>query len=149
MNRQSSGFTLIELVISLAVIAILATIAYPSYVDSIRRARRADAINALESLHLSQELFRANCTSYATSLGGSNLCDGTTPPTYRINVAAQSADGHYAISILSGASGTAFVATADPAGTDQALDSCGVFAINQDGPITNDTDYANGRCWGL
>ena len=46
----SSGFTLIEVMIVVALIALLATIAMPSYQDSIRKSRRADAKAALVQL---------------------------------------------------------------------------------------------------
>ena len=44
---KAKGFTLIELMIVVAVIAILASIAYPSYQDSVRKTRRADAKEVL------------------------------------------------------------------------------------------------------
>ena len=40
---KSSGFTLIELMIVVAIVAILAAIAYPSYQEQVRKSRRADA----------------------------------------------------------------------------------------------------------
>jgi type IV pilus assembly protein PilE len=44
---KKQGFTLIELVIVVAIIGILAAIAYPSYQDSVRKSRRADAKEVL------------------------------------------------------------------------------------------------------
>ena len=41
--KQSRGFTLLELLITVAVIGIISSIAYPSYVDNISRANRSEA----------------------------------------------------------------------------------------------------------
>jgi type IV pilus assembly protein PilE len=71
------GFTLIELMIVVAVVAILAAIAIPAYNDQVRRSRRADAMSALESMAMAQEQWRANNRRYATlaELGGSPVSD--------------------------------------------------------------------------
>ena len=47
LRRGQSGFTLIELMIVVAVVAILAAIAYPSYREQIAKSRRADAQRAV------------------------------------------------------------------------------------------------------
>lgn len=43
MNQKQKGFTLVELMVVIAVIAILAAIGYPSYIDFIRKGRLEDA----------------------------------------------------------------------------------------------------------
>ena len=48
-DRRQAGFTLIELMITVAIVAILAAIAYPSYVQYVQRSHRADAAAALAS----------------------------------------------------------------------------------------------------
>jgi len=45
--RRHAGFTLIEMLVTVAVISILAAIAYPSYQDQVRRSRRAEAQSLL------------------------------------------------------------------------------------------------------
>ena len=62
-QSYSMGFTLIELMIVVAVIAILATIAYPSYLDSVRKARRADVQQGLmEAAHKLENFYARNAT---------------------------------------------------------------------------------------
>ncbi|MFI3186333.1 MAG: prepilin-type N-terminal cleavage/methylation domain-containing protein, partial [Methylococcaceae bacterium] len=50
MKQSQAGFTLIELMVTVAIVGILAAIAYPSYQDSVRKSRRADASGALLGL---------------------------------------------------------------------------------------------------
>ena len=66
MKKENNGFTLIELMIAVAIIGILASIAYPAYLDYIREARRADAQASLLELQINQERYRSYNASYAT-----------------------------------------------------------------------------------
>jgi type IV pilus assembly protein PilE len=48
LTRRINGFTLIEVMIVVAIVGILAAIAYPSYTEYVRRSERADAKRALQ-----------------------------------------------------------------------------------------------------
>lgn len=65
MKNINRGFTLIELMIVIAIIGILAAVGYPSYASYVKKAQRADAIHALlvESGRL--EEFYLNADTYA------------------------------------------------------------------------------------
>jgi type IV pilus assembly protein PilE len=67
MNKK--GFSLTELMITVAVIGIIAAIAIPSYSNYMQRARRAEAISALETLALYEEKNFAEFGRYTTIAG--------------------------------------------------------------------------------
>lgn len=64
------GFTLIEVMITVAIVAILSAVALPAYFDSVRKARRSDAIGAMSKAQQAQERFRANNANYGDSFSG-------------------------------------------------------------------------------
>jgi type IV pilus assembly protein PilE len=71
--RRSNGFTLIELMIVVAIVGILAMVAYPSYDSSIKKTRRADAQGALQGLAQAMERhFTSNNTYLGAATGGGN-----------------------------------------------------------------------------
>jgi type IV pilus assembly protein PilE len=76
MSLQKNGFTLIELMITVAIVGILAGIAYPSYVNNVKKSRRSDATVALLGLANAMERHYTETNSYcdAGGAGGSNTC---------------------------------------------------------------------------
>jgi type IV pilus assembly protein PilE len=63
-GKKSKGFTITELVITMAIIGILSAIVIPMYTNHIRRARRSDAKVALEDVRAMEEQFRAENGRY-------------------------------------------------------------------------------------
>ncbi|PCJ34959.1 MAG: pilus assembly protein [Cellvibrionales bacterium] len=126
--RASRGFTLIELMIVVAIVSILAAIAYPSYQNAIRTARRADAMDAVLSLQNSLEKWRANHVSYAADAGDP---DDAYADSIGAQVAAGSVGGHYSLA-LAGAGPTAYTLTVTAQGSQADDKNCAV-----DGVINN------------
>ncbi len=70
-RQRDAGFTLIELMIVVAVIGILSAIAYPSYTDYIRRGRLPEAFTTLADLRARMEQYYQDNKNYGAS-GGSD-----------------------------------------------------------------------------
>ncbi len=97
--RAQSGFTLIELMIVVAVLGIIAAIALPSYNEFLREGRRAEAVSGVSDLQLRQERWRAENTSYGTqaqmgTMPESNHYNFTVAggATYTVTAAPKAAD---------------------------------------------------------
>jgi len=92
---RGRGFTLVELMVTLAVLAILTAVAYPSFVSAINKGRRSDAISALTTVQQVQERWRANNPRYSGLLGSS------VPPASPdgLNLPSTSSSGYYAITL--------------------------------------------------
>lgn len=69
--RELRGFTLIELMIVVAVVALIAAIALPSFTAQIRHSRRSAAQAALQQIGLFEERYRADNTAYLGAVPGS------------------------------------------------------------------------------
>ena len=76
--RQAKGFTLLELMITLAIVAILAAIALPSYQDYIMRGKIAEAVANLSSTRIAMEKYYADNHFYNAS-GTPGTCGVTMP----------------------------------------------------------------------
>lgn len=79
------GFSLIELMVAVAIVAVIAAVAYPSYQNSIRKGKRADAMTAFSLVQQSQERWRSNNPSYSTSLSSLGI---TEPALYSLTISA-------------------------------------------------------------
>lgn len=145
MAKQHSafGFTLMELMIAVAIVGILAAIAYPSYEGTIRKGRRADGKAALMTLQQAQEKMRATCPLYAGTLGAaSNTCGATAAATLLTN-SATSTEGYYTLSITSPSSTTYTLSAAATTKNGQSNDTaCTPLTLNQAGTKTPATG-----CW--
>lgn len=119
--RSTAGFTLIEMMITVAIVAILAAIALPAYTNQIRKSRRGDAKIALLDMAARQERYNTINFRYATAVtdlgypGATISIPGTGTP-------------YYTLSMNVPAAATTFILTAT-AVNDQANDACRNFTL--------------------
>ena len=126
---RAHGFTLIELMITVAIVAILAAIAYPSYAAYIRKGKRATAQAALMDLAGKEQSYLLDRRVYTTVLADTGFATpAEIQAAYTISVACTPAD-------CSG-----FTATATPAGSQavsneqtMTLDNTGLKAPDASG----------------
>ena len=134
MLQKIRAFSLVELMVAMALVAILAGIAVASYRSFILKANRSDAIQTLLAIQLAEEKYRMSNTTYGTL---TQVWNGVTT-TER---------GKYNLGITNN-TGTSYTITATGVG-DQANDSdggssCGTMTLTYSSGTTTKTP---GACW--
>jgi type IV pilus assembly protein PilE len=127
MKTRTRGFTLIELMIVIAVLALLVGIGYPSYQDQVRKSRRAEGMGELLELAERMERFYTDRETYA----------GATLGTAATNIYPTTTDGgYYTLSIVSQDAVAYTVSAAPTTKAKQNKDKCGTFTITSLGVKT-------------
>ena len=123
------GFTLIEVMIAVAIVAILAGIAYPSYLDYLARSRRAEAQSLVMQASQWMERFYSENNSYLQNTAGVQVTDATQFPA-RFSQSPASGTASYTIAVA--ATATTYTITATRSGK-MINDKCGNFQITHTG----------------
>jgi len=138
---QAPGFTLIELMIVVAVVAILAAIAYPSYQDHVIKTRRSAA--AVCMLEVAQFMERY----YTTHLR--YVDDAGVAPAIPETQCRRDLSAHYTFVLAPGTTASTYSVQAVPKGVQATRDTrCATLAINQQGAKGRSGTAATvNECW--
>ena len=127
MNKKNSGFTLVELMITISIIGILGAVGYPAYTSMVQKGNRADGIDSLLSLAARmEEYYNVNDTYKDAPVAN-----------------AISSDGYYKLTINS-ATLYEYTLNATPEGWTDS--ECGVLIYNSRGEKKSNVTGATG-CW--
>lgn len=138
--RSPLGFTLVELLIVMAIVAILAAVALPNYQDYTKRARRSDAQNTLMTLSNNLEKFFSDNNRYTVDLAEMGYTE-TAADTIT------SPESNYTVQVAAGGGGIAvsYIATATAVGA-QATDADCV-TITYDSTGQKGSTPSGNDCW--
>jgi type IV pilus assembly protein PilE len=139
-QESARGWTLAELLISLALMSVLAAVALPTYQQQQRQARRGDGQAALLQLQMDQARWRSTHDSYANSVSELGWAQGLSP------------QGHYQI-MVTDATADGYTAQATGLGSQAADRECASLRLRWQGGATavfSAGDYPDGdpaSCW--
>ena len=135
--RTQIGFSLIELMIVVAIAGILAAIAYPSYQEQVKKSRRADCQGVLTGLANAMErYFTVSNTYVGATLGAGGIYPNQCP--------IDGNTAYYTLAIPT-ATATGFTLQAVPIGA-QVGDRCGTLTLDSTGQ-EGVTGAATGLTW--
>ncbi|MEH6395263.1 type IV pilin protein [Pseudoalteromonas sp.] len=130
------GFTLIELMITVAILGIIASIALPSYFEHVKRTARTEAITSLLDAANRQEQFFVDNRQYTTNLDNIGVVTPTEHGFYTIKADVDNDAGTFSF-------------TATPvAGPPLQDEDCKTFTIDDAGLKTATPKANSAMCWG-
>ena len=145
VRRKGGGFTLIEVVIVMAIIAILSAVAFPSYTAYVARGKRADARGQLTQAAQFMQRFYAANDRYDVDRAGGTVTNAM--PANLKRSPGDSESPQYDLTIT--ATSVAYTLTMAPAsGRSMANDPCGSFTLTSTGVrgVTG-TSKTRDECW--
>lgn len=139
MNSNTScknqiGFTLIELMITVAVIAIITSVAYPSYSSYVAKGRRAEAQSLLLAGAQWMERFYSENYRYDQNSAGTAVTDASLfPSRFSTSPPSGQSGAAYSISVTvtNGVRDAYLITASRIAGSSMGSDMCGDFTIDQ------------------
>lgn len=135
VDHFERGFTLVELMITVAIIAIIASLALPAYDSHIQRTRRAAATSCLMEYAQIMERTYTTTMSYATATVTQNSCSNQV-------------NGAYSFGFDAGQpTATTFTILAVPQGAQLKDTACGTLGINHLGVRTVTGGKSVSECW--
>jgi len=140
-KSASSGFTLIEIMITVLIVAVLAAIATAGYTNQVQKSRRTDARNALLDLAGREEKLFTTVNAYSQI--PSDLGYGAAGITFPVNVGS-----YYTISATVPNPPVSYVITATAIGTQANDTQCATLSVDQTGAQTSTGGATSSTCWG-
>lgn len=137
-RRGNSGFTLIEVMVTVAIVGILAAIAYPSYMAYVVRSNRAAAKSFLLEVTNRQQRYLLDARSFAADMTALQMsAPADVSRNYTITTAPKA-----------GTKPPGFTATATPTGSQLNRDAaCGTLTIDEAGTKTASGADGATKCW--